>query len=124
MSIFDNVFSEKGWKCVVATKNITKTSEYSHINVYLVYELDDRQVDVTCVYSVNVGGKISKEEPVKMLVKMFRLGETDDDEPEELMRRRLSAYRPEEMTDQMIKDINATNIMFDQADKSVSRVYL
>lgn len=46
------------------------------------------------------------------------------EDPKVLFKRSLRALRPDQMTEEMIKDINAANLMFDQADKEVQRVYL
>lgn len=124
MSIFDNTFVEPGWECVQAQKNITRCEEYKYINLNLIYELGHRQVEVGASYAINVGGKVSRESPVKMLVKMYDTSGDASEEPEVLFKRSLRAYRPEQMTEEMIKDINAANLMFDKADREVQRVYL
>lgn len=124
MSIFDNTFVEPGWVCVQAQKNITRCDEYKYVNLNLMYELDCRQVEVGATYAINVGGQISREVPVKMVVKMFDLSGDVTEDPKVLFKRSLRAFRPDQMTEEMIKDINAANLMFDQADKEVQRVYL
>lgn len=124
MSIFDNTFVEPGWVCVQAQKNITRCDEYSYVNLNLMYELEHRQVEVGATYAINVGGKISREVPVKMIIKMFDVSGDVSEDPKVIFKRSLRAFRPEEMTEEMIKDINAANLMFDQADKDVQRVYL
>ncbi|UTC25227.1 hypothetical protein P7_037 [Pectobacterium phage vB_PcaM_P7_Pc] len=124
MSIFDNTFVEPGWVCVQAQKNITRCDEYKYVNLNLMYELDRRQVEVGATYAINVGGKISREVPVKMIIKMFDVSGDVTEDPKVLFKRSLRALRPDQMTEEMIKDINAANLMFDQADKEVQRVYL
>lgn len=124
MSIFDNTFVEPGWVCVQAQKNITRCDEYKYVNLNLMYELGHRQVEVGASYAINVGGKVSRENPVKMIVKMFDISGDVTEDPEVIFKRSLRAFRPDEMTEEMIKDINAANLMFDQADKEVQRVYL
>ncbi|MGX4995852.1 DUF7325 family protein [Enterobacter hormaechei] len=124
MSIFDNTFVEPGWVCVQAQKNITRCDEYKYVNLNLMYELDHRQVEVGATYAINVGGQISREVPVKMIIKMFDLSGDVAEDPKVLFKRSLRAFRPDQMTEEMIKDINAANLMFDQADKEVQRVYL
>lgn len=124
MSIFDNTFVEPGWVCVQAQKNITRCDEYKYVNLNLMYELDHRQVEVGASYAINVGGQVSREVPVKMLIKMYSLSGDVTEEPEVLFKRSLRAYRPDQMTEEMIKDINVANLMFDKADKEVQRVYL
>ncbi|QPI18086.1 hypothetical protein POP15_038 [Pectobacterium phage POP15] len=124
MSIFDNTFVEPGWVCVQAQKNITRCEEYKYVNLNLMYELGQRQVEVGASYAINVGGKVSRENPVKMIVKMYDLSGDVTEDPKVLFKRSLRAFRPDEMTEEMVKDINAANLMFDQADKEVQRVYL
>lgn len=124
MSIFDNTFVEPGWVCVQAQKNITRCDEYKYVNLNLMYELDHRQVEVGATYAINVGGKVSREVPVKMVIKMFDVSGDVSEEPKVIFKRSLRAFRPDEMTEEMVKDINAANLMFDQADKEVQRVYL
>ncbi|MGL5281401.1 MAG: DUF7325 family protein [Plesiomonas shigelloides] len=124
MSIFDNTFVEPGWVCVQAQKNITRCDEYKYVNLNLMYELDHRQVEVGATYAINVGGQISREVPVKMIIKMFDVSGDVTEDPKVLFKRSLRAFRPDQMTEGMIKDINAANLMFDQADKEVQRVYL
>lgn len=124
MSIFDNTFVEPGWVCVQAQKNITRCDEYKYVNLNLMYELDHRQVEVGATYAINVGGQISREVPVKMLIKMLDVSGDVTEDPKVLFKRSLRAFRPDQMTEEMIKDINAANLMFDQADKEVQRVYL
>lgn len=124
MSIFDNTFVEPGWVCVQAQKNITRCDEYKYVNLNLMYELDHRQVEVGATYAINVGGQISREVPVKMIIKMFDVSGDVTEDPKVLFKRSLRAFRPDQMTGEMIKDINAANLMFDQADKEVQRVYL
>lgn len=124
MSIFDNTFVEPGWVCVQAQKNITRCEEYKYVNLNLMYELGQRQVEVGASYAINVGGKVSRENPVKMVVKMYDLSGNVTEDPKVLFKRSLRAFRPDEMTEEMVKDINAANLMFDQADKEVQRVYL
>lgn len=124
MSIFDNTFVEPCWVCVQAQKNITRCDEYKYVNLDLMYELDHRQVEVGATYAINVGGQISREVPVKMIIKMFDVSGDATEDPKVLFKRSLRALRPDQMTEEMIKDINAANLMFDQADKEVQRVYL
>lgn len=124
MSIFDNTFVEPGWVCVQAHKNITRTDEYKYVNLNLTYELGQRQVEVGASYAINVGGKVSRESTVKMLIKMYDISGDVTEDPEVIFKRSLRAYRPEDMTEEMVKDINTANLMFDQADKEVQRVYL
>lgn len=124
MSIFDNTFVEPGWVCVQAQKNITRCGEYKYVNLNLMYELGQRQVEVGASYAMNVGGKVSRENPVKMIVKMYDLSGDVTEDPKVLFKRSLRAFRPDEMTEEMVRDINAANLMFDQADKEVQRVYL
>lgn len=124
MSIFDNTFVEPGWVCVQAQKNITRCDEYKYVNLNLMYELDHRQVEVGATYAINVGGKVSREVPVKMIIKMFDVSGDVSEDPKIIFKRSLRAFRPDEMTEEMVKDINAANLMFDQADKEVQRVYL
>lgn len=124
MSIFDNTFVEPGWVCVQAQKNITRCGEYNYVNMNLMYELGHRQVEVGASYAINVGGKVSRENPVKMIVKMYDLSGDVAEDPKVLFKRSLRAFRPDEMTEEMVRDINAANLMFDQADKEVQRVYL
>lgn len=122
MSIFDNTFVEPGWNCVWATKNISNDGEYKHVIVNLIYELDNQQAEVQASYAVNAGGKISIEQPTKMVIKKYNTSESAD--PEVTFRRSLRAYRPDEVTPEMIKDLNTVNEMFDLADNEVRRVYL
>ena len=124
MSIFDNTFVEPGWVCVQAQKNITRCDEYKYVNLNLMYELGQRQVEVGASYAINVGGKVSRENPVKMIVKMYDISGDVTEDPEVIFKRSLRAFRPDEMTEEIVKDINAANLMFDQADKEVQRVYL
>lgn len=124
MSIFDNTFVELGWVCVQAQKNIIRYDEYKYVNLNLMYELDHRQVEVGATYAINVGGQISREVPVKMIIKMFDVSGDVTEDPKVLFKRSLRAFRPDQVTEEMIKDINAANLMFDQADKEVQRVYL
>lgn len=124
MSIFDNTFVEPGWVCVQAQKNITRCDEYKYVNLNLMYELDQRQVEVGATYAINIGGQISLEVPVKMIIKMFDMSGDVTEDPKVLFKRSLRAFRPDEMTQEMVKDINAANAMFDQADKEVQRIYL
>lgn len=124
MSIFDNTFVESGWTCVQAQKNITRCDEYNYVNMNLVYELGDRQVEVGATYAINVGGKVSREVPVKMLIKMYDISGDQSEDPEVVFKRSLRAYRPDEITEETVKDINTANHMFDLADKDVQRVYL
>ena len=124
MSIFDNTFVESGWTCVYATKNISVESEYKRVLVNLIYELDNRQAEVSAAYSVNVGGKISIENHAKMLIKVYDLSGDKSKDPEVLFKRSLKAFRPEEVTEEMIKDLNTLNEMFDMASKDIKRVYM
>lgn len=124
MSIFDNTFVESGWECVQATKNITRCGEYKYVNLNLMYELGQRQVEVGATYAINVGGQISREIPVKMLIKMYDLSGDPNGDPVVLFKRSLRAFRPEEMTEEMLKDIKMADLMFDDANKDVQRVYL
>lgn len=123
MSIFDDTFVEAGWDCVYATKNITRCEEYKYVNLNLVYELGTQQVEVAAAYAINIGGQVSREVPVKMLLKMFELSGSAE-EAEVILKRSLRAFRPEEMTEEMVKDIKTVSLMFDQANKDVQRVYL
>lgn len=124
MSIFDNTFVEGGWECVMATKNITRCNDYKYINIYLIYELDQRQVEVGTTYAINVGGKISREVPVKMTVKMSDTSGEECEEAKVIFKRSLRAFRQSEMTEEMIKDIKIADVMFEKANKDVQRVYL
>lgn len=124
MSIFDNTFVECGWECVMATKNITRCNDYKYINIYLIYELDQRQVEVGATYAINAGGKISREVPVKMTVKMSDTSGDECEEAKVIFKRSLRAFRQSEMTEEMIKDIKIADVMFEKANKDVQRVYL
>lgn len=124
MSIFDNTFVEAGWECIQATKNITRGEEYKYVNLNLMYERDHRQVEVGATYAINVGGQISREVPVKMLVKMYDMSGDPNEEAEVIFKRSLRAFRSEEMTEEMIEDLRFADMMFDQANSEVQRVYL
>lgn len=127
MSIFDGMFKEDGWVCTWATKNILKAKGwgYNHVNVNLIYERDGETVEVGASYSVNIGGKISVEQPIKMFVKTITsVLEDGEMVPKFLDKRSLRAFREDEMTEVMITDLNAVNKMFDIADAVVKRVYL
>lgn len=124
MSIFDDTFIEPNWTCVCATKNITDSREYKHVIINLIYELGKEQAEVQASYAVNVGGKVSKEMPIKMVIRKYDLSGSQDENENIIFKRALKAFRPEEMTEEMVKDINTINHMFDMADKEVRRVYL
>lgn len=124
MSIFDNTFVESGWECVQATKNITRCDEYKYINLNLLYELGKRQVEVGATYAINIGGKISRETPVKMIVKMYDISGDQSEDAKVIFKRSLRAFRPDEMTEEMVKDLKIAEAMFGQANKDVQRVYL
>jgi len=124
MSIFDNTFVECGWECVMATKNITRCNDYKYINIFLIYELGSRQVEVGTTYAINAGGKISREVPVKMAVKMYDTSGEESEEPEVIFKRSLRAFKQSDMTEEMIKDIKIADTMFEKASKDVQRVYL
>lgn len=124
MSIFDNTFVESGWECVQATKNITHCDEYKYINLNLLYELGKRQVEVGATYAINIGGKISRETPVKMIVKMYDISGDQSEDAKVIFKRSLRAFRPDEMTEEMVKDLKIAEAMFGQANKDVQRVYL
>lgn len=124
MSIFDNTFVEPGWECVQAQKNITREGEYKYINLNLMYELGDRQAEVAAVYALNFGGKVSREVPVKMLIKMYDLSGDKTEDPVVLFKRSLRAWKPEEITEEMVKDLMTANAMFDKADAEVQRIFV
>lgn len=125
MSIFDNTFLEAGWDCISATKNINDCGEYKDMVVKLTYQHEEHHAEVAATYSVNVGGKISKQKSVKMFVKLYDLSQgKDDDALVIIFCRSLRAFREEEMTEEMVKDINIINAMFDKASDEVRRVYL
>ncbi|QYC52542.1 hypothetical protein [Salmonella phage SSBI34] len=124
MSIFDNTFIEPGWNCISATKNITAGQGCKYVNLNLVYELGDRQAEVGAAYAINYGGKVSCQVPVKMLVKLFDTSGDPCEDPTIIFKRSLKAFRPDEITEVVIKDINMANMMFEKADKEVQRVYL
>lgn len=124
MSIFDNTFVEPGWECVQAQKNIIRYGEYKYINLNLMYELGDRQAEVAAVYALNLGGKVSREVPVKMLIKMYDLSGDKTEDPVVLFKRSLRAWKPEEITEEMVKDLMTANAMFDKADAEVQRIFV
>lgn len=124
MSIFDNTFVEPGWECVQAQKNITREGEYKYINLNLMYQLGDRQAEVAAVYALNLGGKVSREVPVKMLIKMYDLSGDKTEDPVVLFKRSLRAWKPEEITEEMVKDLLMANAMFDKADAEVQRIFV
>lgn len=124
MSIFDNTFVEPGWECVQAQKNITREGEYKYINLNLMYELGGRQAEVAAVYALNLGGEVSREVPVKMLIKMYDLSGDKTEDPVVLFKRSLRAWKPEEITEEMVKDLMTANAMFDKADAEVQRIFV
>ncbi|MFP8823459.1 DUF7325 family protein, partial [Enterobacter cloacae] len=85
-----------GWVCVQAQKNITRCDEYKYVNLNLMYELDHRQVEVGATYAINVGGQISREVPVKMIIKMFDLSGDVTEDPKVLFKRSLRAFLPDQ----------------------------
>lgn len=121
MSIFDNTFTEPGWNCTVAEKIVTRDQHHNYVNMGLVYEREDRIAEIKAVYAVNPGGKISKVIPVRVMIRVYI---KNDIEEEEVFKRKLSATREEDMTEEMIKDIHTANKMFDLAEEDVRRVYL
>lgn len=124
MSIFDNTFVEPGWECIQAQKNITREGEYKYINLNLMYQLGDRQAEVGAVYALNLGGKVSREVPAKMLIKMYDLSGDKTEDPVILFKRSLRAWKPEDITEEMVKDLHTANAMFDKADAEVQRIYV
>lgn len=124
MSIFDNTFVEPGWECIQAQKNITREGEYKYINLNLMYQLGDRQAEVGAVYALNLGGQVSREVPAKMLIKMYDLSGDKTEDPVVLFKRSLRAWRPEDITEEMVKDLLMANAMFDKADAEVQRIFV
>ena len=120
MSIFDGTFLESGWENTKATKNISKAFEYTHVLIHLAYDnpVEKSAVSLSASFSVNTGGKISKEQPAKMVIRKV------DQWGDETFKRSLKAFREYEFTEEMIKDLNAAEAMFDLANSEVKRVYL
>lgn len=121
MSIFDNTFTEPGWNCIVAEKTVTRDQHHNYVNMNLVYEREGRIAEIKAVYAVNPGGKISKVIPVRIMIRVYI---KNDIEEVEVFKRKLSAIREEDMTEEMIKDIHTANKMFDLAEEDIRRVYL
>lgn len=119
MSIFDNTFESCNWNCIHATKNINTHFDKKDVIVNLTYRNGSKYAEIGATYTINYGGKISRDVVAKMFVRIGEIGQSDKE-----LKRSLSARQPHEFTDVMIMDFNFVNALFEQASADVKRVYL
>lgn len=120
MSIFDNTFVEPGWECTYASKNVSRGDSLNNVIVSLIYRRGEQMAEVSASYTTQPSGKICMDLPAAVLIRQY--DHVLDQDP--AFRRKMKAYRPEDVTPTMIADLNAVNHMFDLADSAVRRVYL
>lgn len=108
-----------------AVKSIFEDHEYKNVRIDIVLTSHTgKQYQLGCTYSINIGGKISKCQPVKFLVKIVE----DWDESlgiylkEDVISRK-RCYLESEIDEITINDIDMFNRLFDNASKEVKRLY-
>jgi len=128
MSIFDSMYETHGHLlntklCTYAAKNISKTDEYKFVNMNILLQEGDQSVEIAASFAMNRGNQVSVEIPVKMVVKVLD-SSGDSEDPTVLIKDSFRAFRPEDVTKEMLRDIQAASILFEEADKDVQRVFM
>lgn len=126
MSVFKGVLEGSEWKCIGATKNISKEDEYNRFIVALYFQKGEEllETEVKAVYSVNKGGKISHEEKIGVTVKVKDCSKCSEDGGKVLHYCSDYSRNPQQISDTLLDDLSKVITLFDEADKEVRRVYL
>lgn len=104
--------------CVSAEKNISVSDEYRYTLVTLEFrDVDGRGYKVSSSYAVNLGGKISQEESIKVAYQYIVDGKT-------ISRDRILSFFPSEVTEELLDAVNDINTLFEEVDLKNKRVYL
>lgn len=123
-SIFD--FTDIGFfTTTTAIKRIVDIEDFKEIRIDIVLNaVSKEQYQLSCVYALNVGGKVSKQKPVKFVVKQVE----DWDESlgmwlkeDTITRKR--CYLESEIDESTLKDIDIFEKLFDTAPIETKRLY-
>lgn len=118
MSKFIGGMSLECFDLVEASKNITVLGEYKSVNIRLVYrDGDKRGFNIIAAFSINVGGKVSHEQSIKVLGKYY----VDD---RAMTTEAMKSFSPSEVTGEILAAVNKIEELFEQADLANKRLYM
>lgn len=104
--------------CITADKNISVSEEYKHILVALEFkDVAGVHFKISAAYSVNLGGKISMRQSVKVAYSKSCSGKVVE-------RGRLVAFKELEVTDELLMAVNDINELFESTDTENKRVFM
>lgn len=126
MSIFDGKDYLVGdWIPISATRNIHIYDGIKNLNTTIIYtnKEEDREMQIMSVYGIDDGNKIEKGR-ARIGIDIFDLSGDQSADPVNIDRSRVFAHKEEQFTEELIKDLQMINTLFDNVHEKVKRVYL
>lgn len=123
-SIFDFTTLDT-YKITRAIKQVFDVDEYKEVRINLTLESFIGEIYIfECVYALNAGNKVSKQKPIKFVVKIVDKWDTSLGiylEEDVISRKR--CYLESEVDNIVLSDIDNLNNLFDNAPVKTKRLY-
>ncbi|UZZ63943.1 hypothetical protein A71_137 [Escherichia phage A7_1] len=126
MSIFDGKdYLVADWIPISATRNIHIYDGVKNLNTTIIYtnSEEDREMQIMSVYGIDDENKIEKGR-ARIGIDIFDLSGDQSADPVNIDRSRVFAHKEEQFTEELIKDLQMINTLFDNVHEKVKRVYL
>ncbi|WBF77572.1 hypothetical protein A73_118 [Escherichia phage A73] len=126
MSIFDGKdYLVADWIPISATRNIHIYDGVKNLNTTIIYtnSEEDREMQIMSVFGIDENNKIEKGR-ARIGIDIFDLSGDQSSDPVNIDRSRVFAHKEEQFTEELIKDLQMINTLFDNVHEKVKRVYL
>ncbi|WWT49261.1 hypothetical protein [Escherichia phage vB_EcoM-LTH01] len=126
MSIFDGKdYLVADWIPISATRNIHIYDGVKNLNTTIIYtnSEEDREMQIMSVFGIDDENKIEKGR-ARIGIDIFDLSGDQSADPVNIDRSRVFAHKEEQFTEELIKDLQMINTLFDNVHEKVKRVYL
>lgn len=126
MSIFDGKdYLVADWIPISATRNIHIYDGVKNLNTTIIYtnSEEDREMQIMSVFGIDENNKIEKGR-ARIGIDIFDLSGDQSADPVNIDRSRVFAHKEEQFTEELIKDLQMINTLFDNVHEKVKRVYL
>lgn len=103
--------------CTSANKNISVGDEYKYILTALEYAAGEVMHRITVSYQLNLGGQVSRNNPVKIAVWTYVGHEVKS-------RDKVLSFSEVELTEDLLNAVQDVELLFDAVNTENKRVYL
>lgn len=110
MNIFEK-FDFTGYTITSAVRHLTRGDEYTGSRTAIKTSNGENEIEVHGSWSINAGGKVSRQQPVKVLIKDLH------------KKYRVCGFNEEEIDNDLIALVKTLEEMFESAPKETKRVW-